>query len=310
MIYTTKGVKNNRLEECQSNGSDFETLAYLCENNIQRLEGIQPQNNGDKPVPDEIKLNDCIYFFSGKIKGNKRADSETISKSLITLDIEPRAITNPDSPIVYDYLNFDETIKQLKQELKGLKYIIYPTVNSQPNHARIRVILEPEHSMTKEETASITQRISDHFKYIPIDPSSGNFSRLMGMPVDNGLHDNYKVIVNRDGAKVPIYRPQQQEKTTFTVDYSQIGGSGYIGKVPKLLQEVYSGIPQGERNNFFTKAFGTLLTAKVDPEYCIAICQDWNERFTQPPLSDKELATVMESVLTREEKKRGVVMNE
>ncbi|MCW1004859.1 hypothetical protein OJ912_11710, partial [Streptococcus anginosus] len=75
--------------ECHSNGSDFETLAYLCKNNIQHLEGVQAQNNGDKPVPDEIKLNDCIYFFSGKIKGNKRSDSETINKSLITLDIEP-----------------------------------------------------------------------------------------------------------------------------------------------------------------------------------------------------------------------------
>ncbi|WP_405196476.1 primase C-terminal domain-containing protein, partial [Streptococcus anginosus] len=35
---------------------------------------------------------------------------------------------------------------------------------------------------------------------------------------------------------------------------------------------------QGGRNNFFTKAFGTLLKANVSPECCISICQDWNQR--------------------------------
>ncbi|MDK6814833.1 hypothetical protein QP363_12735, partial [Corynebacterium sp. UMB6689] len=67
MIYTTTGVKNNQLKECPSNGSDFETLAYLCQNNIKHLEGIQSKPDGDKPVPDEIKLNNCLYFFSGQI---------------------------------------------------------------------------------------------------------------------------------------------------------------------------------------------------------------------------------------------------
>ncbi|WP_195856770.1 primase alpha helix C-terminal domain-containing protein [Aerococcus urinae] len=312
MIYTTTGVKNNQLKECPSNGSDFETLAYLCQNNIQHLEGIQSQPDGGKPVSDEIKLNDCLYFFSGQIQGSKRSDSQTLSKSLITLDIEPRANADPNSPFKYEPLDYEEAVQKLLKELEGLRYIIYPTINSQPQHARIRVILEPDQPMTKRECKATTQALIDHLEKLdlPIDPSSGDFSRLMGMPVDNGLDGDYKVITHLSGAKVPVNRPEQQANFEIKRTYSPYENGRYIGKVPRLLQEVYSGISQGGRNNFFTKAFGTLLKANVSPEYCISICQDWNQRFTQPPLSDQELVGVMKSVLSREERKRGEPVND
>lgn len=75
------------------------------------------------------------------------------------------------------------------------------------------------------------------------------------------------------------------------------------GKTIQLLEEVVQGIGEGSRNTFFTRAFGILLRANMGIEAAIKLMTDWNEQYVQPPLGQRELHSVLKSILNRENKK-------
>jgi len=45
----------------------------------------------------------------------------------------------------------------------------------------------------------------------------------------------------------------------------------------------------------------------MDIEAAIHLMIDWNEHYVQPPLEQSELHSVLESIVSRENKKKGVV---
>lgn len=99
-------------------------------------------------------------------------------------------------------------------------------------------------------------------------------------------------------------KQKKQSNDSFaTGNYKAYGGGK--GKTIQLLEEVVQGIESGNRNAFFTRAFGTLLRANMNVEAAIKLMIDWNTRYVQPSLGSKELHSVLKSVVNRENKKRG-----
>jgi len=99
-------------------------------------------------------------------------------------------------------------------------------------------------------------------------------------------------------------RQKQRSNESFTVTSPTSYGNGK-GRTIQLLEEVIQGIGEGERNAFFTRAFGTLLKANMDIEAAIKLMLDWNAHYVQPPLGKNELHSVLKSIVSRENKKKG-----
>ena len=97
-------------------------------------------------------------------------------------------------------------------------------------------------------------------------------------------------------------RQKQRSNESFTVTSPTSYGNGK-GRTIQLLEEVIQGVGEGERNAFFTRAFGTLLKANMDIEAAIKLMLDWNAHYVQPPLGKNELHSVLKSIVSRENKK-------
>ena len=97
-------------------------------------------------------------------------------------------------------------------------------------------------------------------------------------------------------------RQKQRSNESFIVTSPTRYGNGK-GRTIQLLEEVIQGVGEGERNAFFTRAFGTLLKANMDIEAAIKLMLDWNAHYVQPPLGKNELHSVLKSIVSRENKK-------
>ena len=170
--------------------SDFDAIADYPPQKID----CTIDANSDKPVPDSVK-HQQPYFFSGHLVDGRRTKIATESKGLIILDIE-REKGDPTP------LTDEDVIEEVHEVCQQYQYLLYPTINSKPNHARYRLIIEPERPMNEPESIAISEEFMNALS-IPTDPSSKDFSRIHGLPVDNGLYEDCRIIVNR-GEKVPV----------------------------------------------------------------------------------------------------------
>ena len=97
-------------------------------------------------------------------------------------------------------------------------------------------------------------------------------------------------------------RQKQRPNESFTDTYHTRNGTGKESTF-QILEQVIKGVGEGERNAFFTRAFGTLLKANMDIEAAIKLMLDWNAHYVQPPLGKNELHSVLKSIVSRENKK-------
>lgn len=73
------------------------------------------------------------------------------------------------------------------------------------------------------------------------------------------------------------------------------------------LDTLVDGVDEGSRNDWLTSRFGSFLYHKMDIHKAIALIHVVNERFVNPPLDQKELTTIIESVIKRDLASKGGV---
>ena len=194
MIYIFQNIRTPVGQEVNTLLNDFDYIAQRKPYEIK--EQITANKDGKKPVPDQIK-NNLPYFFSGKLIEGKRTKNKVKYKSLIILDIER---DKNDSR----QLKAEAVKKIVFDALSNYRYILYPTINNQPNYARFRLILDPTTDMQEQDSIATTEEIKDLLEAqgLPIDPSCKDYTRINGLPVDNGL-TTYEVIRN-NGIAYPV----------------------------------------------------------------------------------------------------------
>lgn len=196
MIYIQRGLKNAKLIKVDTKLSDFD---YIANYNPKTIDIVSETTDGSKPVSDAIK-SEQDYFFPGEIKeGTTRSDNNTIYKSLITIDIDP-VMENG----TFQKLNLEECADTIHSIFKPFRYILYATINSQPEYGRMRLIIEPEKPMNKQENQSTVQGVIQLLKDVNVDKTSATFSQVQGLPIDNGLGEDYLFIINDKGISFPV----------------------------------------------------------------------------------------------------------
>lgn len=304
-IYIQNGLTTNSQELQQTDLTDFQFIAEYQPQVMKRYQSIQLTDNGTKPVPDSYKKGAYVkYFFAGaKVSDTAtRNDKNTINKSLITLDIDP--VKNDHGG--FHVLPVDDVVEMVNDNLSKYNYILYNTINSQPFYARMRLIIEPTEPMNAEETKATTSQVSEILKDINIDTTSGDYSRVQGLPIDNRL-GVYTMIIN-DGEKFPVSTPKPATDYSSTfVPFGVTYGAGRKGKIVSKLEEITNRVQDGGRNNLIGSFYGTLLRANMDPESAIILCRDLNELYFDPPIDAGELATHLRNITINELKKRGEI---
>lgn len=102
---------------------------------------------------------------------------------------------------------------------------------------------------------------------------------------------------------VRSYQQRQQPNFSYQMNFQ---GSGSKWKIATLMEEMAKRISEGGRNEFVTKIYGTLLRTGMDTGVATHFVREWNEKYFDPPLKDRELLLILKSIAKRDTQQKGV----
>lgn len=155
------GTKRNGLE-----GSKTKQVEWEWGELVQRLKNVTYAEHtlaqyAAMTKPQRVEAKDCGFFIGGLANGRK-----VVYRQIISLDIDDAD---------------ENTLKQLRDWLKGRAYIIHSTHSSTPESPRYRVVAPLNRIVQSDEYGALMRILSDKFN-IPIDESTFDFSRIMFLP--------------------------------------------------------------------------------------------------------------------------------
>lgn len=174
MIYKQTGYRSNVLSPFDSDKTPLEVVANTF------VPTIQPETN-----IDSYKAKEMLYFISGEITPNgdgsyTRNDNNLKSRDLIVIDIEDTGLTS-------------EKVQAIIQErLSSYKYLLYSSISHKPNNPRLRLVIEPDREILKEEYKPTIQHIMALLQ-LNYDKSSSTWSQLQGLPI--AVRDNEHIFI-------------------------------------------------------------------------------------------------------------------
>jgi virulence-associated protein E len=190
LIYRQIGYKTNVLKPIDTNETALETIANTFVQTINSDEDIR-----------SYKANNMPYFISGDITPNEdgsytRNDNNLKSRDLIIVDIENTGLTSQEVQTI------------IQEKLSSYKYLLYSTISHKPNNPRLRLVIEPNREILKEEYKPTIQHVME-FLQLNYDSSSATWSQLQGLPI--AVRDNEFICIKHlDGLEYPVQKAQQK----------------------------------------------------------------------------------------------------
>ena len=254
MIYRQTGLKSNILKLINTDKTTLETLASTNPQTINSDEDIKL-----------YKANKMLYFISGDIKPNEdgsytRNDNNLKTRDLIVIDIEDTGLTSQE---VQDII---------QEKLASYKYLLYSTISHRQNNPRLRLVLEPNRDILKDEYKPTIQHVIQLLN-IKYDTSSCTWSQLQGLPI--AVRDNeYIFIKHLDGLPYPV----QEEKKVITKytsepiqNFTKVSHNQAISIMGKYIENEQDKLQ--ERNDYYLSCLTVIAksVASGEIEYDTAI---------------------------------------
>ena len=252
MIYRQIGLKSNELNLINTDKTALETLASTNAQTISNDEDIKL-----------YKDNSMLYFISGDIPPNEdgsytRNNSNLKTRNLIVIDIEDTGLSSQEVQTI------------IQEKLASYKYLLYSTISHKPNNPRLRLVLEPNRDIIKDEYKPTIQHIIQLLN-IKYDTSSCTWSQLQGLPI--AVRDNEFIFIKHlDGLPYPVQEAVKEEKkviTNYTASDTNtlITDEDYTEMFKRYLELDYENINSDENN--YNRALGILLALSHDVCYNI-----------------------------------------
>lgn len=198
-IYIQTGLASTTLIPVNT---DLTICDWLESYEPEKARGLSLTEKGKRPCKNKKKFPKLKYVYFGKVKDpNKREDSNVVYSTAITLDIEPKIIDRGSDE--HEPLAFEDIQQVINDKLASYRRVYYETLNSTPGYSRVRLVLLPSRPMNKTEKKLTTEAVIKLLEPLPIDSSSGDYSRVQGLPVLTGLIDNYQVY-GHEGNSFPV----------------------------------------------------------------------------------------------------------
>ena len=197
MIYRQTGLNTSKLKLIEHNfNSPLEALANTPLTAINKDEDSE-----------SYKQNKSLNFLSGDVKPNKdgsytRNDSNVNSRDLIVIDIEDTGLISQE---VQDII---------QEKLAGYKYVLYSTISHEPNNPRLRLVLEPNRELVKDEYEPTIKHIMALIG-VNYDPKSYGWSQPQGLPIAVEGKETVS-IKHLDGLPYPVQEAVKGEKKVIS----------------------------------------------------------------------------------------------
>ena len=205
MIYRQTGLYTSKLKLIEHDfNSPLEALANSPLTVINKDEDSE-----------SYKQNKSLNFLSGDVKPNKdgsytRNDSNVNSRDLIVIDIEKTGLISQE---VQDII---------QEKLAGYKYVLYSTISHETNNPRLRLALEPNREIVKDEYEPTIKHIMA-LVGVNYDTKSYGWSHPQGLPI--AVEGKETVSIKQlDGLPYPVQEAVKEEKkviTTYSSNFIQ-----------------------------------------------------------------------------------------
>lgn len=182
------------------------------------VEGVSPFQYLVEYLPEKVTLGEhatkesiepikrkASYFLAGELIG-KRSNDNLLRKELIAID--------------YDELedrDFENFIKKIAEALKGISYILYPTIKNNVSDfgLRYRLVIDTDRSYTKEENDCLWQNTVNKIG-MKADLASKTYSQVAGLPILNEFSSETLIVRQQaNPLKVDEYLSVSEEQQTY-----------------------------------------------------------------------------------------------
>ena len=250
MIYKQTGYRSNVLTPSNTDKTALEVIANTFVPTIEQETNI----NG-------YKAKEMLYFISGEITPNEdgsytRNDNNLKSRDLIVIDIEDTGLTS-------------EKVQAIIQErLSSYKYLLYSSISHKPNNPRLRLVIEPDREILKEEYKTTIQHIMALLE-LNYDRSSSTWSQLQGLPI--AVRDNEHIFIKKlDGLPYPVQKASKEKQVVATYTSDPIQAFTKVSHDEAILiMEKYIENEQGKlqkRNDYYLSCLTTIAKSVVSGE--------------------------------------------
>lgn len=250
MIYKQTGYRSNVLTPSNTDKTALEVIANTFVPTIEQETNI----NG-------YKAKEMLYFISGEITPNEdgsytRNDNNLKSRDLIVIDIEDTGLTS-------------EKVQAIIQErLSSYKYLLYSSISHKPNNPRLRLVIEPDREILKEEYKPTIQHIMALLE-LNYDRSSSTWSQLQGLPI--AVRDNGHIFIKKlDGLPYPVQKASKEKQVVATYTSDPIQAFTKVSHDEAILiMEKYIENEQGKlqkRNDYYLSCLTTIAKSVVSGE--------------------------------------------
>lgn len=250
MIYKQTGYRSNVLSPFDTDKTALEVIANTF------VPTIEPETN-----INGYKAKEMLYFISGDITPNEdgsytRNDNNLKSRDLIVIDIEDTGLTS-------------EKIQAIIQErLSSYKYLLYSSISHKPNNPRLRLVLEPDREILKDEYKPTIQHIMALLQ-LNYDKSSSTWSQLQGLPI--AVRDNEHIFIKKlVGLPYPVQDASKEKQvvTTYNSDpiqaFTKVSHDEAISIMKKYIENEQGKLQ--ERNDYYLSCLTTIAKSVVSGE--------------------------------------------
>ena len=248
MIYRQIGVNTKKLKLVEhSFNTPLEALAHT------------PLNTINKDVDFEsYKKKEAINFLSGDITPNAdgsytRNDSNLNSRDLIVIDIEDTGLT---SQKVQDII---------QEKLASYKYLLYSSISHKPNNPRLRLALEPNRYIVKEEYKPTIQHVMALIG-INYDTCSYTWSQPQGFPI--AVRDNEHIFIKHlEGEPYPVQKAKKLKKrksSSENISIQPVPHDEVISIIEKYIENEQDKLQ--ERNEYYLSCLTVIAKSVVSGE--------------------------------------------
>lgn len=250
MIYKQTGYRSNVLSSFDTDKKPLEVIANTF------VPTIEPNTN-----IKSYKAKEMLYFISGDITPNEdgsytRNDNNLKARDLIVIDIEETGLTS-------------EKVQAIIQEkLSSYKYLLYSSISHKPNNPRLRLVIEPNREILKEEYKPTIQYIMALLE-LNYDRSSFTWSQLQGLPI--AVRDNEHIFIKKlDGLPYPVQEASKEEQVVTTYSSNPIQAFTKVSHDEAIsIMKRYIENEQGklqERNDYYLSCLTTIAKSVVSGE--------------------------------------------
>lgn len=243
--------------------------------------------NLSKPIIASKK--DGKYFIFASFHSNTRNAASVKQYYGATIDLD-------DTPL---------TISEIKEKVKKYQYCIYTTFSHQLNGKgdRYRLVLpykKPVDSMTHVELMLyLMDTLGGAGK---VDLSSKALSRPMYLPaISKDRIDLFESHRNTKGILLNPTSPVIREKISALHFKQNETNASHVNESFDINEDV----SEGGRNDALARAIGKFIKTGVANSEILSLATAWNQSKLSPPLSSKEVKTVVDSIIKAHRRNHG-----